>query len=398
MFSRFSICQARTDYTRRVYSRAAVFPIIVGLTMSVNSTKAALYQSSDWAVVGKVGGSVGYDSNLTASAGGPGDGFATFEPGVIVKRYDSDSKFEFSGGLVGTTFFDGRSPSQIDVDTSVDYAYPYNDEQLPRLTGYARFHRSTIADPTVGKRITSEVYTLTSGGRVYSSGKWGIDASLSYNRTQYAASIFNTSQDGELTLSLAFNPSPVTEYSINVVSGVGDTVPTIVGNDRVNNIEEEITFKAQTDLASKTTGSLFVGAEMARFRGDYRRTELIPVAGGEVIWNVTQRGYIKAAPSIGVDYTPDGEVRDITKLTLIYHQTIFGAWAWEVSSGPEWRSYHQDVHTRSDRDITIGSSIDYQPSDRFTVSFSYTGTFQGSSVDYANFNRHLTYFSTEYHF
>jgi hypothetical protein len=281
------------------------------------------------------------------------------------------------------------SRSQLDGAAAVEYAFPDGNDQIPLFVGYGRYRSSTIGDATLGQRIRLQTVSANFTGRVFSTGKIGVVAGVSYDRFDYAANGFNTNDRGALSLGLAYEQSPLTEYSLNLISSLGSSRPSSPSGMHVDSQEEALTGKIRISIASKLTGSVFVGAELARYRGAFHRSELLPVAGGELNWQVMPRGTVKTSITLSADFSPDGESSETAGIMVAYHQKLYEAWVWNVRIEPQRVTYHRAIRTREDNVAILGTGIAYEPSVRLAFYLDYSFRRQSSNLDEADFNRHM---------
>src|ERR1035438_3496157 len=125
---------------------ADMFRAALTATLLMSSAAIAfgsLWESPDWAVVGTMGGYVGYDSNLTLVHDGPSAYLVVANPYLTLKRRNSETDFEINGGITETEFADSNLPLETDISLNALYEYPSGTNIIPVYKLSASWLRSS---------------------------------------------------------------------------------------------------------------------------------------------------------------------------------------------------------------------------------------------------------------
>ena len=359
------------------------------LLASTLSGGGSPWLSPQWDLSSQLSGTAGYDSNLTANKNGEGAGFIAAEPRVVLQRTLSATKLEFTAAMTATRFFNGNNDAQVDPAFGVEFAYPHTDNEFPTVTGALSWNQTTMENASVGARLEAAHSSADFTARLWSTGKFGVNTQLSYEGIDYRNAGFADNQRGSITLGAAFEPQPLVEFSVNLISLYGEADAFAPLTERTRNWEEGLTLRLRGQISSKVAGSIYAGAAVIRYRGGFQRSFALPIGGGELGWQATARGWLYANLEFGADYSPTGEALEIQRLALRYEQTIQGPWKMEFQVSPARMRYSRETTDRVDRAVGSALAFAYEPSNRFSVRFSYAFTHQNSETSFANFDRHL---------
>lgn len=357
--------------------------------------RADLFETPGWTLLGTATGKVGYDSNLTFSRDGVGDGFGTAEADLMLERLNSAAFTEFSGSVAETDFLNHRAGDQLDATAAVNIRYPDLDTELPRLVATADWSRLTAADPELNRRLTIQKTEGDIGGRVVTEGQFGLDADLDANLYDYSADGLGRNQQTALKLGVAYDPTPLTEVSANVVGGIGSSS----GNDTatVRDKSETATVQVRGQILPKLTSTVFVGVTHISYTGGTATTSTLPTSGGELVWDLSPGKSLRGGVSLTSGFAPDGETQRKTVGSLDYRQALSAVWSFDLLAQVARYSDRSAGFLRLDTSEAGTASLQYTPSKRFDLSLGYGLLHQTSNLVQAGFARSLVTLQADLH-
>ncbi len=361
---------------------------------------AALWESNDWALTGKVDGALGYDSNLTTSNNGPADYYIFATPYVTLARRNSSTDFHVNAGATHTEYINGELPAQTDFHLDATYAYPQADNVVPIYRVDAAWQRTAPPDQYLGLRIQTDETSFDSEGFLPLTGKLGLRGSATVDSEKYDSRNLNHNVRGDIALGLAFQRTNRSELSLNLAAVSGHSTPNNSANtaNEVKTRGYTVTLRLRGELTAKLSGSVYGGFGQADFTGGYTNTLTRPIGGAELTWKIDLLRTLAVDAFSGVRYSPDGQTNTLTRVALSYTHIVFGQWQYTLQAGMSHSKYSRTVQYRTDDSIGLGAEIAYQPSTRFRVALGLNNTNQTSNDTFATFKRSLVSLGSTYRF
>jgi hypothetical protein len=339
-------------------------------------TLGSLWETSDWAVVGTMSASAGYDSNLTLVRDGPSAFLFVANPYLTLTRKNSDTDFEVSGGVTETEFADSSLPLETDVSLNALYAYPSGSNVIPIYKLSASWIRSSQPNEFLGERILNDQFSFSGEGYLTLTGKLGLRANGEFDSVTFDSESLNDSERGQVFVGLAYEEGPDTQFSLNFGTAVGRSIPNdparFVSN--VRSTEFYVTARVEGQITDKVSGSAYGGFGEVGYTGGYTNHSNLPVAGADLTWGIDPRRTVVLAAYSGADYAPDGQAIETTRAFLSFTHVIVGRWQYILRAGPTYTVFSRQTRQRTDDVLDCGVEFAYQPSDRFRVyvALSYT--------------------------
>jgi hypothetical protein len=370
--------------------------LLTSLISLAATCRGSIWESPSWTLLGTATGSAGYDSNLTFNSDGVGDEYCTAKGGLQLERLNSLAKSEIDAEAGETVFVDHRAASQLDASALLSIQYPIVDYELPQYNVDAGWVRSTAADPELNRRLTLEKSTADIGGRVFTSGQFGLDADVDYYLYDYSSDGLGRNYQTEFKLGPAFNPTPLTELSANFSAGWGESSGNSDMQASVRDSSEAFTLQYKGDILPKVTSTIFGGVTHVSYRGGFVQSSTVPTSGGELVWTISPGKTLSGGVSLTTGFAPDGETQRIQQGNLDYRQNLAESWRFDLLFSPERYSDWSTGSVRNDTNISGGVTLTYAPSDRFEVNLGYNPMHQTSNLSQANFTRSLVYLQATY--
>jgi hypothetical protein len=371
--------------------------LLASLVSLAATCKGSIWESSSWELLGTGTARTGYDSNLTFNSNGRGDGFGTADAGLQLERLNSLAKTEIDAEAGETVFVDHRAASQLDASASLSIQYPIVDYELPQYTVDAAWVRSTGADPELNRRLTLEKSTADVGGRLLTSGQFGLNADVDSYLYDYTSDGLGRNYQTELKLGPAFDPTPLTEVSANFTGGWGASSGGTGGLATVRDSSEALTIQYKGEILPKLTSTVYGGVTHVRYSGGYSNSSTLPTSGGQLVWTISPGKSLSGGVSLTTGFAPDGETQRTQSANLDYRQNLAESWSMDLLFSPERYSDRSTGSVRTDTNISAGARLTYAPSERFGVSIGYNPMHQTSNLAQANFTRSLFYLQVTYH-
>src|ERR1017187_6501439 len=316
--------------------RTAITVII--LMSSSTIVLGSIWESPDWAVVGTLSASAGYNSNLTLANDGPGDFLLVVNPYLTLKRRGSDTDFEINGGVTETDFLRGSLPSETDLSLNMIYAYPSGDNVVPIYKLQASWQRSSEPNEFLGQRIENDQLVIFGENYFTLTGKLGIRGNAEFDSATYDSQQLNESYIGKASFGLAYDRTHNSEFSINFGGILGRSIP----NDpqrkesNVRSTEYYVTARMQGEITAKLYGSVYAGFGEVEYTGGYANHENLPLGGADLTWSIDPRRTLVLAAYSGADYAPDGEAVYTTHAFVSFTNVVIEHWQYILRGGPTY--------------------------------------------------------------
>jgi hypothetical protein len=257
--------------------------------------------------------------------------------------------------------------------------------------------RTTAADPELNRRLTLEKSTADVGGRLLTSGQFGLDADVDSYLYDYTSDGLGRNYQTELKLGPAFDPTPLTEISANFTGGWGASSGSVGGLPTVRDSSEALTIQYKGEILPKVTSTVFGGVTHVSYSGGFDGSSTLPISGGQLVWTISPGKTLSGGVGLTTGFAPDGETQRTQEASLDYRQNLAEEWSVDLMVTPERYSDRSTGAVRTDTNVSAGATLTYAPSERFGVSLGYNPMHQTSNLSQANFTRSLVYLQVTYH-
>ena len=377
------------------------------LMSSVTIASGSLWESPEWALLGTLDGSVGYDSNLTLVHDGPSAFLIVASPTLTLTRNNSESDFGINGGVTETEFADSNQPFETDFSFGTHFSYPKADNTDPRglviipifeISG--SWLKSSQPNEFLGARVQNDLTTINADGYVTLTGKLGVRGSAQFQSVTYDLSTLNDTYSGQATVGLAYERTRQSQVSLNFATVLGHSRPNDPANvaSDIHSTEFDLTARIQGQLTDKITGTAYGGIGTVSYTGGYTNTISLPVAGADLTWGIDPRRTVVLAAYSGAEYSPDGEAADNTHAFISFTDVIVDNWQLIVRAGPSHSEYSRVVRLRTDNEWDFGTEFAYQPSTRFRVYLSLSYATDTSTIAAYQYGHEVVKLGATYHF
>jgi len=374
--------------------------LALALMSSATLTFGSLWESQDWALIGTLSGSTGYDSNLTLLHDGPASYFFTQNPSVTFSRKNSDTEIQFNGGLTEMEFLKAEQTSETDPYLNATIAYPSGDNLIPVYKVYAWWQRSSQPNEFVGERVANDQLSVSGEGNLTLTGKLGIRASAEVDSTRFDSVELNDSLHGSAFVGLTYERDTTSQASLNVGAALGHSIPNNPADtaEDVHSTEYDVTARITGQITEKVTGTAYGGFGVVDYRGGYSNTNYIPVAGADLTWGLDPRQTIVLAAYSGATNAPDGTAVDTSHAFLSYTDVVISGWQYTVRAGPTYTTFSRETVERRDSIWDYALEIAYVPSKRFRVALDLDYSSHNSNIALYGFGHDVESLSVSYSF
>lgn len=372
--------------------------VALGLAAGLTLAKASLWESPDWALTGTLAGAVGYDSNLTLSNDGEGDGFVRASPQFTMTRRNSSTDLHFDASVTGTEFFNGRQPTQTDYYARAAYAYPFAENSIPLYQSSLSWQRSSEPNQYLGRRVRHDRAVLAGEGHLSLSGKLGLRGEADVYSDDFDDPTLNHNSRWRAFAGLVYEARPRLKLSLNAGAARGRSEPNESSRFEVRSRETYLTARARGELTAKLTGNVYAGWSRVSYKGGYANRYDLPVVGADLTWGIDPRRTVVLALYSGADYAPDGQAVDTTRAFLSFTHVIVGRWQYIVRGGPNYTEFRREVRQSSDEGWEGGLEFVYVPSDRFKVGAGVSYSEQSSDARDRDYDRSTFSVESSYRF
>jgi len=365
-----------------------------------NTAFGSLWESPDWAVVGTLSGSAGYDSNLTLVHDGAGAYVISTNPYLTLTRRNSETDFEISGGVTETEFVDSSLPLETDLTFSTVYVYPSGDNVIPIYRFQATWTRGSQPDQYLGERIRNEQVVISGEGYLPLTGKVGIRTNAEFDYGAYDSNELNDTYHGQVFAGLAYTRHEGSEFSLNLGTAVGRSIPNDPANvvSNVRSQEYYATGRVRGYITNKISGDAYAGFGVVDYSGGYNNRNELPVAGADLTWGIDPRRTVVLAAYSGATYAPNGQAVDTEHAFLSFTDVVISGWQVTVRAGPAHSRFSQQTVQRSDNSWDCAAEFAYLPSDRFKVALDVSYSQRNSDVITYQFGHRVITLGSTYRF
>jgi hypothetical protein len=356
--------------------------VILLIVASETVAQASIYETPNWALIGNLGASASYDSDLTLLRGGPSGYLLTASPSLDISRHGSDTDVKIDGGVTQTEFLSGGQPNETDLNFDSLVQYPNADNAIPIYKLEASWVKSSEPNEFVGERVKNELLSLAAQGFKSLGGELGIRLSGEYDSARFLSPELNDNTRAIAVVGLAYQRDPRTEFSVNFGAVLGHSTPNdpTRADSNVRSKEYDLTVRATGQITDKITGSFYGGIGEVNYSGGYSSRNFLPVAGADLTWGIDPRRTLVLAAYSGATYSPDGEAIQTTHAFLSYTDVVISGWQFTIRVGPTHTVFERQVELRSDNGWDVGTEFAYQPSTRIKVALDINYTHRDSTI------------------
>ncbi len=368
--------------------------------LAASGAHASLWSNQDWSLGGAIDGGAGYDSNLTLSHNGPGDGYIKATPELTFTRRDSLTDLHAHASITETDFIDRAVSSETDYYIGAAYSYPNVENVIPIYHAETSWVETAEPNQYLGRRVKHDVFTLTGEGYVPLFSKIGLRGHATVYSDEYKDPTLNNNEHGEAFLGLALQQRPGLEYSLNVGFAGGDSTPrrTEIYGPAVRSTEGYFTAQIQGEITPKLTGKAYAGFGVVDYTGGYSNRYNLPVGGSDLTWSIDPRRTVVLAVYSGAEYAPDGQSVNTTRAFLSFTNVIVGAWQLILRGGPTHSVFRREVLQSKDNALEGDVEFSYRPSERFRVAVALSEEGHTSDVLVRKYDRTAVSVHTYYKF
>jgi hypothetical protein len=379
-------------------SRLALFALC--LMSSATIAFGSLWESQDWALLGTLSGTVGYDSNLTLLHNGPSSYFISENPSLTFSRTNSDTDVEINGGVTEMEFFSRGQSAETDPYFNASLAYPNGDNIIPVYKLNASWQRTSQPNEFVGERVENNQINVSGQGYITLTGKLGIRGTAEIDSSKFDSIELNDILHGSAFIGLTYLRNPMSELSLNVGAGLGHSVPNDPANtgENVHSTEYDFTARITGQISDKISGTAYGGFGVVDYAGGYTNRNYIPVAGADLTWGLDPRQTIVLAAYSGAANSPDGTAVDTSHAFLSYTDVVISGWQYTIRVGSTYSEFSRQTVERRDNSFDYGVEIAYIPSKRFRLALDLNYSRRSSDIPVFQFDHDVISLTVSYSF
>ena len=360
--------------------------------------RAALWEDPLWALSGHASATAGYDSNLFAINGGPGDAFASFRPSLDLFRKDSLLSFDAEAWVDWTAFLSQTGSDATDPGFRMTLSYPANVETWTTQAAEVHWTRTTAVNVDVGQRVSVEDALAKYEGDILETGKTTVVGRLLLDRDEFLGAAFDTIDTASLGTTVNYSPNGVFRSGVGYDLTLGRSQPNSPGLAALDQTEQAFTIRAEGEFTPKITGKVSVGAAYSDYTGSFSNSEWDMVAWADVAWKPVDPLVIDLQAGRAPSFNADGDIDVSTSVILAVTQDLgrgFGIRA-EVQGG---RTTHERRVTYRTDDIEgAGISANYDFTGKLTASVGCDWTHQDSDMSRYTYRRYVATGQVAYKF
>ncbi len=360
--------------------------------------RAAVWEDQLWAVSAEMDATAGYDSNIFAINGGPGDSFASLKPQLDLSRKDSLLNFDAGAWVDWTTFLNQTSSDATDPGFRIAVSYPANVDTWTTQSGEIHWIRTTAVDVDIGQRVSQEDLLAKYEGDLVDTGKTSIVGRVSLDRDDYLGAGFDTIDTATLGTSLDYSADGLSRAGVGYDLTLGQSQPNSPGLASLDQTEQAVTFQAQGEFTPKVTGRVSVGAAYSEYTGSFSSSQWDMVAETDVAWK----------PAAGLDFdlkvvrapyfNADGDVDVATSVVLGVSHDLGRGLSIRANVQDGLTDYERTFTYRTDYIKGAGVGADYDLTGKLTASIGCDWTRQDSDVPTFTYRRHVATAELTYRF
>jgi hypothetical protein len=371
---------------RTLYPKGLIVLALIG--PSISRATAAIVESPLWSLFAEADASGGYDSNLFAVNGGPGDWFSKLKPVVSLSRKDSMVSFDTDAWVDFTTFRSETGNDSVDPGLRIEIGYPANvPDTAPFDKVELHLIRSTDVNIDVAGRVSQVDALAKYEGRLVDTGKLYTTGRLSADRDEYVGSAYDTISTATIGTTIAYAPDELFQEGIGVDVTEGLSQPNQGTGDSLHQSEEALTIQATGEFTPKVTGKASLGAAYSRYTGSFRHTEWDSVASADITWEPEQRLDFELKASRAPTFNIDGDVDLVSSVSLEARKGLAGGVSISVYALAGHIEHDRITTYRTDNMEGGGAGLDYDLTGKLTASISFQRTRQDSDTALFSYGR-----------
>lgn len=387
----------RTDCPSPARGARAAFAAAL-TCIATSRVSASLWESTNWALTGAASAAVGYDSNLTLSSGGPGDGYLQATPEVTLLRRNSLTDLRVNASITETDFLSDKAPRQTDYRLQGKYAFPSGPDIVPQYTASAVAQRTSEPNVYLGYRVRHDRFELNGQAFHPVSGKVGVTGTLQAFTDRFDDPTLSRNQRWLGFAGVGYEKRPGLLGSLELGFASGRSLPNRGNAADVSSREIYLTVRARGKLTPKITGNAYAGFGRVSYSGGYRNRYNLPIAGADLTWGIDPRRTLVLAAYSGADYAPDGQAVNTTRVFLSFTNVVIGHWQYVLRAGPTRTVFRREIKQSTDTAWEGAAEFSYIPSERFQVTAGVSLLKHRSDVVDRRYSRTVVSLKTSYRF
>jgi len=360
--------------------------------------RAALWEDKLWAVSGEMDASGGYDSNLYAINGGPGDWYSSLKPSVDLSRKDSLLSLDAEAWVDWTTFLARTGSDATDPGFRVTLAYPANVDTWTTQSAEVHWVRTTAVDVDIGQRVSREDMLAKYEGDLADTGKTSVVGRLSLDRYEYLGAAFDTIDTASLGTSVLYSPDGLFRAGAGYDLTLGESQPNSPGPASLDQAEQAATLQAEGEFTPKVTGKVSVGIAYSEYTGAFSRSEWDLVAATGIVWKPRERLSLDLGVARAPYFNVDGDVDIATSVVLGVTQDLGRGFSIRASARDGLTNYVRSFTYRTDYIRGAALVAAYNLTGRLTASAGCDWTRQNSDIPLFTYRRHVATGQLTYRF
>jgi hypothetical protein len=357
--------------------------------MAALQARAAFWEDRLWAVSGEMDASGGYDSNLYAINGGPGDWYSSLKPSVDLSRKDSLLSLDAEAWVDWTTFLAQTGSDATDPGFRVTLAYPANVDTWTTQSAEVHWDRTTAVDVDIGQRVSREDMLAKYEGDLADTGKTSVVGRLSLDRYEYLGAAFDTIDTASLGTSVLYSPDGLFRAGAGYDLTLGESQPNSPGPASLDQTEQAATLQAEGEFTPKVAGKVSVGIAYSEYTGGFTSSEWDLVAATEIVWKPRERLSLDLGVARSPYFNADGDVDIATSVVLGATQDLGRGFSIRASARDGLTNYVRSFTYRTDYIKGAGLVAAYNLTGRLTASAGCDWTRQNSDIPLFTYRRHV---------
>lgn len=372
------------------------FALVAGL--AALHARAALWEDPAWAVSGEMDAGGGYDSNLYAINGGPGDWYSSLRPSVELSRKGSLVSLDAEAWVDWTTFLTQTGSDATDPGLRVTLAYPANVDTWTTQSAEVHWIRTTAADVDIGRRVSREDMLAKYEGDLVDTGKTSVVGRLTLDRDEYLGAAFDTIDTASLGTSVLLSPDGLFRAGAGIDLTLGRSQPNGPGPASLDQTEQAATIEAEGEFTPKVTGRVSVGIAYSDYSGSFSSSEWDLVAAAQIVWKPRERLSLDLGVAREPYFNADGDVDIATSVVLGVTQDLGRGFSISASARDGLTNYMRSFTYRTDRIEGAGLLAAYNLTGKLTASAGCDWTRQDSDIPLFTYRRHVATGQLTYRF
>lgn len=360
--------------------------------------RAALWEDPMWGLSGEASLTAGYDSDLFAIDGGPGDSFASFRPSLVLSRKDSLLNLEIEAWNDWTTFLKLTGNDSSDPGFRMKLSYPANIDSMPTQEAEVYWIRTTDANVDVGLRVSRDDALAKYQGDLYDMAKASVAGRISFDRDEYLGAAYTTIETASAGTTLAYALNDLFKAGVGYDVTLGQSEPNSPGLGSLFQREQAITFQAQGEFTPKLTGNVSLGGAQSNYTGSFSHSEWDVVAGADLSWEPRERLVIDLQALRAPSFNANGDIDLISTVGLEVRQELPDGFTARANADAGRTAHERTSIYRTDAIEGAGVGLGYSLTEKLTASAEYDWKRQDSDVSRFTYRQHVVTGQVQYKF